>query len=385
MDLKNISKVKHNPSNRALTLPMLTVAVLFLMGLWGCLAIYNATAFQYSPFQYAGRQLIWLILGIFVLCITSKISFERYEKRLWTIAAIAYLSLILVLLIGSRINGMRGWFNLGFCLIQPSEISKPVFIMTLCYFIKKELPPFKLFCTLSGVTLLWCMPLLLQPDFGTMLIYIIGFLSVYFLAGGKIFYLFPSLMCIIPVSIYIYKTTPYIASRITGFLNPTAHATGAGWHILQFQYTIARGGFSGNNWGKSMWSNAYLPLSYSDSSFASIVEAIGFIGTLPVILGFCAIAYAGYRLSKSAKTASRKIFIYSMAVTITSQALIHMSVNVGLLPPTGITLPMFSYGGSSLISIMLCFGFILSASNHEKHENQNESKENLSKESKALH
>jgi len=347
--------------SRALTLNMLTVAVLFLMGLWGCLAIYNATAFIYSPFQYAGRQLVWLILGIAVLWATSKVPFEKYEKHIWVMGGIAYISLILVLLTGSKINGMRGWFNLGFCLIQPSELSKPVFILTLSYFIRKELPPFKLFLSLGSVTLLWCIPLALQPDFGTMLVYICGFLAVYFLAGGKILYLVPTLIAAIPCGMYIYKTKPYIVARIAGYLNPSADPAGAGWHILQFQYTLARGGFSGQSWGKSMWSNAYLPLSYSDSSFASLVEAIGFIGTIPVILGFCALAYAGYRLSTKVDIKSRKIFIFSMAVLITSQALIHMSVNVGLLPPTGMTLPMFSYGGSSLMSIMLSFGIILSA------------------------
>ena len=368
MELETKNSEEQVIRSRALTLPMLTVAVLFLMGLWGCLAIYNATAFQYSPFQYAGRQLIWLILGIGLLWATSRIPFEKYEKHLWKLTVVAYLSLILVLTVGSKINGMRGWFNLGFCLIQPSELSKPVFILTLCYFIRKELPPLKLFLSLGAVTLLWCIPLSLQPDFGTLMVYIIGFLSVYFLAGGKILYLVPTFIAAIPFSIYIYKTTPYIASRITGFLNPSADPTGAGWHILQFQYTLARGGFSGQSWGKSMWSNAYLPLSYSDSSFASLVEAIGFVGTIPVILGFCAIAYAGYRLSQRTRNIKRRIFIYSMAVTIASQALIHMSVNVGLLPPTGITLPMFSYGGSSLISIMLSFGIILSASKEKSEQ-----------------
>ncbi len=351
---------------RALTLPMITVGILFLMGLWGCLAIYNATAFSKTPFHYAGRQLLWVILGLIILWGSSKISFEKYEKYLWVIATLVYISLILVLFTGMRINGMRGWFNLGFCLIQPSELAKPVYILTLCSILKKELPPLKLFLYMSSITLLWCIPLALQPDFGTMLVYVCGFIAVYILANGKILYLIPVSLGTIPFAYFIYKTKPYIVARFSGFLDPAADPTGAGWHILQFQYTLARGGFSGQSWGKSFWSNAYLPLSYSDSSFASLVEAIGFAGTFPIILGFVALAFAGYRLSLKTKDPTRKIYIFAMPVLITSQALIHMSVNVGLLPPTGITLPMFSYGGSSLISIMLSFGMILSAAKKQQ-------------------
>jgi cell division protein FtsW len=363
---KGSEEIEASVTSRALTLPMITVGILFLMGLWGCLAIYNATAFSNTPFHYAGRQLIWVILGIFVLWGSSHISFEKYEKYLWGIALLVYTSLILVLFTGMSINGMRGWFNLGFCLIQPSELAKPVYILTLCSFLKKGLSPFKLFISLLLTTIIWCIPLALQPDFGTMLVYLCGFLAVYILAEGRILYLIPVSMASIPFAFFIYKTKPYIVSRFTGFLNPSADPSGTGWHILQFQYTLARGGFSGQSWGNAMWSNAYLPLSYSDSSFASLVEAIGFAGTLPVILGFTALAFAGYRLSINVKEPERKIFIFAMPVLITSQALIHMSVNVGLLPPTGITLPMFSYGGSSLMSIMLSFGIILSASKRQQ-------------------
>jgi cell division protein FtsW len=266
-----------------------------------------------------------------------------------------------VLFLGIKVNGMRGWFDLGFAYFQPSELSKPIFILTLCAITKISKTDIKLFFNLTGITLLWCIPLALQPDFGTLIVYLAGFFIVYILAGGKFLYLLPGLALLIPTALYIYTSTPYITARIAGFLNPEKTITGAGWHILQFQYTMARGGFSGQSWGKSLWANSYLPLSYSDSAFASMVEAIGFIGTIPVILGFCILAYAGYRLSLHAKNDINKIFICAMPIVISIQAMIHISVNVTMFPATGITLPLFSYGGSSLISIMLSFGIILSA------------------------
>lgn len=351
---------------RAMDLQMITVSILFLMGLWGCLAIYNATVFSDSPFLYAGKQLIWLFLGMLILWGTSKIPFSLYKAYLPALAIAAYLLLILVLICGVKVNGMKGWFDLGFGYLQPSELAKPIFVLSLCAVAKYAKTHFKLIIFLSGVTILWCIPIALQPDFGTLSVYLAGFLIVYILAGGKILYLMPAFLAMIPTAMIIYQRKPYIAARIAGFLDPEKTASGAGWHILQFQYTLAQGGFSGQSWGKSLWANAYLPLSYSDSSFASLVEAIGFAGTVPVILGFCALAYAGYRLSLQSEGTYRKIFICAMPILITIQALVHMSVNVTMFPATGITLPIFSYGGSSLISIMLSFGIILSAVKKEK-------------------
>ena len=242
--------------SRAMNLRMITVSILFLMGLWGCLAIYNATVFSDAPFLYAGKQLLWLFIGLIIIWITSKIPFALYKHYLPALAAFAYLLLLLVLICGIRINGMKGWFDLGFGYLQPSELAKPVLILTLCAVATSAKTHLKLFFYLAGVTILWCIPLAMQPDFGTLLVYLAGFLTVYILAGGKILYLFPSFLALIPAAMIIYRQKPYVAARIAGFLNPEKAASGAGWHILQFQYTLARGGFSGQSWGKSLWANS---------------------------------------------------------------------------------------------------------------------------------
>lgn len=355
-------------NTRAMNLQMITVSILFLMGLWGCLAIYNATVFSDAPFLYAGRQLLWLFIGLAVMWLTSQVPFSFYDKFKWYLVGITYSLLILVLILGIRVNGMRGWFDLGFGYFQPSEFSKPFFIISLCAVAKISKSHLKLFINLAGLTVLWSIPLILQPDFGTLLIYLAGFITVYLIAGGKVLYLLPAFLSAIPAAIVVYHQKQYVAARVAGYLDPEKHASGAGWHILQFQYTMARGGFSGQSWGKSLWANAYLPLSYSDSSFASLVEAIGFAGTLPVIIGFCALSYAGYRLALNTKGDMKKLFICAMPMMISIQALVHMSVNVTMLPATGITLPIFSYGGSSLMSIMLSFGIILSAARKPESE-----------------
>jgi cell division protein FtsW len=153
----------------------------------------------------------------------------------------------------------------------------------------------------------------------------------------------------------------YLLSRITGFLDPGADPFGSGWHILQFNYAVARGGLFGSGWGNCLWANSYLPLSYSDSSFAALAEALGFIGSAPVIVGFGLLAWFAFRISAVSHDPFKKLFISSMMFMIVIQALMHISVNTGMMPPTGITLPLFSYGGSSLLSTMIAAGMIISA------------------------
>lgn len=345
----------------AITLPLVVHAVLFMLGLWGCLAIYNATVYSNAPFYLAGRQFIWLIAGLFAMYYTSKVDFAFYGKFAPALAVLIFLPLLLVLVFGIRINGMKGWFAFGSVFIQPSEIAKPFFILALCWICDRYQSASKKFLLLFTVTALWILPVSLQPDFGTVLVYIFGMAAVYLLAGGSYWFMLVSVFAVIPAGLLIIIEKPYVLTRITGFLNPLDDPTGAGWHILQFQYTLARGGLFGASWGNCLWANSYLPLSYSDSAFAALTEAIGFVGVLPVVFGFTLFAYLGYRMASKTEENIRRTFICSMTSMVTFQAFVHISVNVGLMPPTGITLPMFSYGGSSLLATMIGAGIILSA------------------------
>ncbi len=363
--MKETNSERDAKSAGAITLPLVVHAVLFMLGLWGCLAIYNATVYSNAPFYLAGRQFIWLIAGLFSMYYVSKVEFTFYIKFAPLLASLIFIPILLVLVFGIRINGMKGWFAFGSIFIQPSEIAKPFFILALCWICNKYSCASKKFLLLFIVTLLWVLPISFQPDFGTVLVYVFAMAAVYLIAGGSYLFMLVSVFAVIPAGLLIIIEKPYVLARITGFLNPLEDPAGAGWHILQFQYTLARGGLFGASWGNCLWANSYLPLSYSDSAFAALTEAIGFIGVLPVIFGFTLFAYVGYRMASRAEENMRRIFICSMTSMVTFQAFVHISVNVGLMPPTGITLPMFSYGGSSLIATMIGAGMILSAAREE--------------------
>ena len=353
-------------SGGGLTLPLIVHALLLMLGLWGCLAIYNATVYSNAPFYFAVRQFIWLIIGLAAMFLASRIRFTTYMRYGPLIALGMFISLLLVLFFGIRVNGMRGWFAIGSVFVQPSEIAKPFFVLLLCCacFFREE--KWKNYLLILVLTFLWIVPIGMQPDYGTVIIYLSAMAFVYLLAGGSYHLLALTAVAAVPGAMWIIAKKPYVLARFVGFLDPSADPSGSGWHILQFQYTLARGGFFGANWGNCLWANSYLPLSYSDSAFAALTEAIGFIGVVPVIFGFALFAYVGYRLASRTDVEVRKIFICAMTSMVTFQAFVHISVNVGLMPPTGITLPMFSYGGSSLVATMLGAGMILSAAKPEE-------------------
>ena len=338
--------------------------LLFLLGLWGCIAIYNATLHN-MPFHYLGLQSTWLVIGMFALYLCSKVKFTLYQKYLIPLAIISYLPMIFVLFWGAKVHGMSGWFKLGDIMMQPSEFAKTPFILLLSIISVRLTPGKKHFAVLSLLAMLWIIPVMLQPDFGTMLVYLSGFIVVYYISNGNMKMLSLSTLAVVPAIVYVIIKKQYVLDRFSGFLDPMADPFGMGWHVMQFRYSIANGGFWGRGLGNSVWSNSYLPYSHSDSAFASFCEAVGFVGAVPVILGFLFLVYIAYRISRNIECPERRIFILAIATLISIQALIHISVNLTLLPTTGITLPLFSYGGSSLVSTFISFGVLLSAARQD--------------------
>ncbi|MDD5598552.1 MAG: FtsW/RodA/SpoVE family cell cycle protein [Victivallaceae bacterium] len=358
--------------NQIFNATVLAQSLLFLLCIWGCLAIYNSNTLGASPLYFVGRQLLWLVTGMIVMLLAQRVPFSFYSENALTAAAIAYISLLAVLLWGTRINGMRGWFTFSWtsASIQPSEFAKPFFILLLCHLAVNGKNRLKTFLRLAAATLLWLIPLLLQPDAGTALVYLLAFLIVCVLIGTPFKYLLTLPALLAPVAVWVLYRNPYILKRFSGFWDPASDPLGSGWHIRQFQFTIARGGWFGVKLGKAAWSNSYLPLAHSDSVFATITESLGFVGTLPILILLGIVFFSLYRLSLRLQGQYQKLFIISMLSLIMLQTLIHISVNVALLPPTGLTLPLLSYGGSSLLSTLLAFGIILSALNHHPPEEE---------------
>jgi cell division protein FtsW len=350
----------------AIPLELFIQILLLLLGLWGCMAIYVSTSFSPAPFYFAGRQLLWLTIGLMIMFFSSRIPFDFYLDQAWRLAIIAYIPLIAVLFLGVEINGMRGWFAVGNSMIQPSEFGKVIYILLLCS-IAIKYQGVKCFGYMLLVALIWMLPIALQPDFGTVLVYAAGFLIVYCLIGGQLRYIIGLPFIALPFVIYFCRRNPYLIKRFSGFINPDSDPLGSGWHIRQFQFTMARGGLWGTGSEHAYWTNSYLPLSHSDSVFAGISESLGFVGAAPLLIIMLVLLFMVYIIAiKVNNDKSRKLFIMTTGLLFAFQFMLHVSVNVTMLPPTGVTLPILSYGGSSMLATMLAFGLLLSAASERE-------------------
>jgi cell division protein FtsW (lipid II flippase) len=207
----------------------------------------------------------------------------------------------------------------------------------------------------------WIVLLMLEPDFGMALVYAFALGMTMILAGVRWRHLALVLILLVPLVAVVALRHSYVADRIAGFLDPAADPFGKGWHLLQCQHALARGGLWGTGWGGALWAHAYLPLAHSDSAYAAMAEALGWTGCVPVVVLFPLLAWFSCRMAAKSADPVARLYVQAFSLTIVAQGLLHLSVNTGLLPVTGVTLPFFSYGGSSLLSLMFGFGILISA------------------------
>ncbi|NLF19006.1 MAG: FtsW/RodA/SpoVE family cell cycle protein [Lentisphaerae bacterium] len=329
------------------------------VSIWGCWAIHSACRNAYSSQHFTSRQVLWVLLGTTALALCAHLTPAWYRRHLPWLVVAAWVPLAVVLVLGIRINGMRGWFAWHGYFLQPSELAKPVFVLSLARLLERHSASpgsWRDALPMAALVALWGLPIALQPDFGSLLIYALTAVLLFWGFGGRTRHLAFAAAAVLPAIGVVLWRYPYVWRRITAFLNPDSVARSAGWHIIQFRRTLASGGLFGRAWEEGLWSRAYLPLGHSDSVFASTAEKVGFVGMLPLLFIILALVIYGHHHACRVHDRFRAAVIVGMTGMLVTQAFVHLSVNLGLMPPTGITLPLVSYGGSSLISSMVAFG-----------------------------
>lgn len=351
--------------------------ILLLIALCGCLSIYNASAHLQNSMYFAWKQCLWTLISFILLLYISRQSPQKIEKAIPSLTILSIVSLFLVILFGHEVNGMRGWFKFGLLLFQPSEICKPIFILSLAALYMKmrthKTSSLKIYLLLASTASLWISLIMLQPDYGTALIYLMTFFTFYWVIEGRIKYLLISFCSLLPFAGLIVYTNPYLKSKFSGFLNPQMNLETSGYHVIQFERTLVSGGLWGHDLGSNLWTQNYLPLPYSDSIFATLAESYGFIGVSLLISTWTFFAILGLIQSRKIKNEFHSIVCVTIILMLITQTFIHISVNIGLIPPTGITMPLFSYGGSSLLSTLICFGILFSFFRANKNTSNSES------------
>lgn len=349
---------------------ILLISVIIL-SLFGLLMIYSSSSiwatYKYNdPYKYLKSQAIFLILGYFIIFITSKVDYHLYKKYSNHILIISIILLILVLIpgIGTIRNGSRSWFGIGSFGIQPSEFAKlGLIIFTSKYLTRNKIKDIKSsVLPILLIVLLIFGFIMLQPDFGTGVIIVITIVALLFVSGVNMsFFIKIGLLGLIGVVILVI-IAPYRLERITSFLNPWEDPLGSGFQIIQSMYAIGPGGLLGMGLGNSIQKHFYLPEPQTDFIFSIISEELGFAGILIVTTLFITIIYRSITISIKQEDNFAKYLSFGITFSLAFQTLLNLMVVVGLIPVTGVTLPFLSYGGSSLLISLLSIGIVLNIS-----------------------
>lgn len=348
-----------------------------LISLFGVIMIYSSSyiwaEYKYNdPYKYLKNQALFFCIGIVLMVVISKIDYKKYFKYSNKILITCVILLILVLIpgIGTVRNGSRSWFGIGSFGIQPSEFAKlGLIIFTSKYLsnnpnsmkdLKKGVLPI-LIITLSIFGII-----MLQPDFGTGTILVMTIIGLLFVAGLdiKIFLKFGILGVVGVVGLIL--VAPYRLKRILSFLDPWSDPLGSGFQIIQSLYSIGPGGLFGLGFGNSIQKHFYLPEPQTDFIFSIISEEFGFMGIIILSVLFITIFYNCLKISLKCDDLFGKYLSFGITFGLIFQAVLNLSVVVGLIPVTGVTLPFLSYGGSSLLITMTSIGIILNISRYEK-------------------
>ena len=335
-----------------------------LAALFGILIINSATYTMDAHLKFVIVQSVAFILGILAMTCTLFISYKKLEKLRFVILALGIGMLILVLVIGQFSNGTQGWIALGPITIQPSEIAKVCFILTLSIHISKKHETINEKKTLFWLVLhllLYMIPVLLQPDFGTASVFAVIFAFELFFAGihkRYIAYVAAAGAVISPIAWFLLKD--YQKARIITLFFPESDPTGSGYHVLQSKLAIGSGMITGRGYMQGpQTQTGFLPEKQTDFIYSVIGEEFGLIGSLFIAALLLIIVY---RCFDNARSCSHDAFGEFICVGVGSMMFFHVLENIGMcmgmLPITGIPLPFISYGGSNLVTCFVAIGLV---------------------------
>lgn len=340
----------------------LLILTLFL-SILGVLFVFEASVAEAfasfgNQYYFAKQQLMWLGIGLIGMLISMNIPTKFWK----TISPLAYIGGIVLLImvfipgIGKEVNGARRWLEIAGVNLQPAEVIKFSLITFFASWMEKhqKLLPF-LFLTLLPIALLF-----LQPDMGSALIVIGIALGLYYIAGAPYRIFFSVAMFGSVALLLLILLSPYRLKRLTTFINPEADPLGASFHIRQITIALGNGGILGQGIGKSRQKFSYIPEASTDSIFAIIAEEIGFIGSLLLFLLFGLFLRLCYAITVKTEPQSYDHLLASgILLWLGVQILLNLSAIVALVPLTGIPLPFFSYGGTSLVMILWVAGILI--------------------------
>ena len=361
---------------------MLFALAVTLVTLYGTLMVFSAgTAYAEARYNdslyFVKKQTIWLILGFAVMYVASHINPGVYQKYTPHMYGATLFLLVLVLIVGFVGNGAQRWISIGPLTIQPSEIAKLTIIMMLSsYFTKyeekatdrKSKKNIFLYGTLFPCLIMVIPILLVMLQKHLSCIIILGSIGLLLIFSAGVDPRYISAFCAVGVVgvTCLALFTDYTKDRITVWQNPEAYKLTGGWQTLQGLMAIGSGGLFGVGYGKSILKHCYVSEPANDMIFAILCEELGLVGAILAILLFGALIYRGCKIAMRSPDSFTRLLVLGICIKMAVQVLLNIAVVTNTIPNTGISLPFFSYGGSSLIMLFFEMGIILSVSRYAK-------------------
>jgi cell division protein FtsW len=366
--LTDFSKAFYEPFKLDTQLFWVTLAlcVFGLVILFSASAHYGAELND-SKVYFVSRQAVWMGIGFVFMWVLAWFKEARLKQGVWVFAWLTLGLLVLTQLVGDTANGSERWLSIGPIRFQTSELAKPAVALLLAWAWSDQSHRRLERLTMAALMCLGIIALIFkQPNLSITLLLSSAVLGVSFMVG------LPSWLYVggLPFAFWMLfekiRQTPYQWRRIEGWLNPWNDPQDVGYNIIQSFYAIASGGLVGTGYGNSVQKLFYLPFQHTDFIFAIICDELGFLGAVVTLSFYGWLALRGFNISRNADTPFKQLLAFALTWMLVVQAVINISVATGLFPVTGVTLPLISYGGTSVVVSLAMIGLLFSLLQREK-------------------
>jgi cell division protein FtsW len=359
-------------SDRLLFLATFVLVCASVVMVYSASAVMAEQKYQQSHL-FLFKQVTWAALGFLLLSVLMRVDYRHYRQPtvIWTTLGVVVLALVLVLF-SREINGTRRWFAIAGVGVQPSELAKIAAVLFTAALLERRMDrvndPRQAIVPIGLMLAVIAGLILLEPDFGTALSLAVTVGAMVFAAGLSYRYLVGTALAAVPALWIVLMSADYRRRRLLTFLDPWQDPQGDGFQIIQSLIAVGTGGVWGRGLMQGVQKLFYLPEPHTDFIYAVISEELGLVGATVVLACFAVITWRGFRIAVRAPDRFGCFLALGLTTMIALQALVNMSVVLGLLPTKGIPLPFVSAGGSSLLINLLATGILLNVSQHAQAE-----------------
>ena len=344
---------------------MISALALLSIG-WIMVTSASSDIMSSNPYYYCVRHGCFVLLSIVGALVVMRVPMTWWRAKGPTLFIIAVVLLLAVLGVGRTVNGAKRWIGLGMLNLQTSEVAKICMVVYLSSYMVRHLERVRTtwqgFMAPLALSSVLALLLLLEPDYGATVVLLSCTMGMLLLAGAAAHRFLLLLVVMVGLGVLMVIIEPYRMQRVTSFLDPWANQFDSGYQLTQALIAFGRGGWFGMGLGNSVQKLQYLPEAHTDFVFSVLAEELGLFGSIVVVVLFIILVWNAFSVGREAECSGRffsAYICYGCGMILGAQACINIAVNVGLMPTKGLTLPLLSYGGSSLMVFGAMIGLLL--------------------------